>query len=780
VFAISKLTRGVKLAGVFLLLSFVTRATPVRVTKPVDDRLVIPVHGTTHPKMNPLADLGRVEPSLIVHQASLTLGISKAQQDALDRLLEDQRDPNSPNYHNWITPDDFGQRFGPDLRDVEQLSAWLQNHGLTIDKVSHGRVWIQFSGPAERIESAFHTELHYYQVDGEKHFANSTDISVPEAFADLVNGARGINDFLPKRLHTAKRIQVKPEFTSGGNHSLAPDDLATIYDIAALYSAGIDGTGQKLVIAGQTQINLTDIPAFRSYFHLSTNDPQIVLYGYNPGIRSGDYLEAMLDLEWSGAVARNATIIYVYSNDVFTSVMDAIDDNLAPVISVSYGACEQMAPVFQSVAQQGNAEGITWMNASGDGGAAGCGSGYVASVILPADIPEVTAVGGTELNDETGGPWWGPTNSLGGGSALSYIPEKGWSLSGGGASAYYAKPIWQTGPGVPADGARDVPDVALSASTYDPYMVYSGGWWDVGGTSASSPSFAGIVTLLNHYLVSKGYQVKAGVGNINPALYQLAKTTPSAFHDITAGNNVADTETGSFGYQAGPGYDQVTGLGSVDAYNLVTNWKGQQPASHTTTTYLTAAPATVPSNGSVQITVVVNGGTVLSPPTGTITLALGNHTLATASLIPNGATGLASFVVKASSLAMGPNTISAAFAGTGAFTSSLALVSVMVTQSVPATISAQAFPASIVPSASTELLITVRPPPGSAAPNGTVTLMDGATTLGTAHLTSYGTSSIAVFMLPGSKLTTGTNTIKAQYRSSGGMAQTTVTVTLLL
>jgi subtilase family serine protease len=284
----------------------------------------------------------------------------------------------------------------------------------------------------------------------------------------LVGGIRGLNDFLPKRLHTAKRMSMEPRFTSAGNHSLAPDDLATIYDIASLYNTGIDGTGQKLAVAGQTQINLTDIPAFRSYFHLSTNDPQIVLYGVNPGIRSGDYLEAMLDLEWSGAVARNATILYVYSNDVFTSVIDAIDDNLAPVISVSYGACEQMAPVFQSVAQQGNAQGITWLNASGDGGAAGCGLGYEASVMLPANVPEVTAVGGTELSDETGGPWWGSTNSLGGGSALSYIPEKGWSFSGGGASHYYAKPAWQTGPGVPSDGVRDLPDVALSASTYDP------------------------------------------------------------------------------------------------------------------------------------------------------------------------------------------------------------------------------------------------------------------------------------------------------------------------
>ena len=150
------------------------------------------------------------------------------------------------------------------------------------------------------------------------------------------------------------------------------------------------------------------------------------------------------------------------------------------MISVSYGACEQPATAFEAWAQQANAEGITWLNASGDGGAAGCGSSYGPTVMLPANVPEVTAVGGTELNDEAGGPWWSTVNGVNGGSALSYIPEKAWRSSGGGASRYYAKPAWQSGPGVPADGARDVPDVALSASTYDPYMVYSGGWWLVG------------------------------------------------------------------------------------------------------------------------------------------------------------------------------------------------------------------------------------------------------------------------------------------------------------
>ncbi len=739
---------------------------------------MVAVPGSVHPQVNAAGDRGRVEPSHMIRQAALMLKPSAAKQEALSHLLEQQRDPRSPEYHNWLTPEQFGERFGPGLREMQQVTAWLQAQGLTIGRTARGRGWVEFSGPAERIENAFHTELHYYEADGERHFANSGNVSVPQSFADLVSGVRGLNDYLPKRLHTAKRMRMEPEYTNGGGHMLAPDDLATIYDLGSLYRAGIDGTGQTLAIAGQTRINLTDVPAFRSYFHLPANDPRLVLYGPDPGIRSGDYLEAMLDLEWSGAVARNATILYVYSSNAFNSVMYAIDDNLAPVISASYAACEAMAPVFQEWAQQANAQGITWLNASGDGGAAGCGSDYPATVMLPANIPEVTAVGGTELQDQSGGPWWSSANSASGESALSYIPEKGWSGSGGGASRYYPKPVWQSGVGVPADGARDVPDISLSASTYDPYMVYSGGWWLVGGTSASSPSFAGIVALLNHYLTSSGYQSKAGVGNINPVLYQLAQTTPSAFHDIVNGNNVADTSSGDFGYQTQIGYDQVTGLGSVDAYNLVTHWTGQ-PSSMATTTAVAAMPTTIPSTGSVEITTIVSAPSGGTPPSGTVTLLSGSTQLASASLMPWGASALATFVISGSNLAVGQNTITATFAGANNFSNSSGSLPIMVTQqAAPATLSVVANPASISSTGSTQLMVTVQPVPGAAPPVGNVTFLEGNVVLGTAHLIPMGPWATVAFLLNGSQLQPGSNNITVSYQGAGEPSQGSVTISV--
>src|SRR5207253_1869653 len=217
--------------------------------------------------------------------------------------------------------------------------------------------------------------------------------------------------------------------------------------------------------------------------------------------------------------------------------------NLAPVLSMSYGLCEAQtsradAAALQSSARQANAQGITWFAASGDSGATDCdGSGSrttgVLSVDLPAGIPEVTGVGGTTLSD-SGGTFRNQINSAGGGSALSYIPESAWNdttagnlaASGGGASVYFPKPSWQTGAGVPDNGARNVPDVSFAASaSHDGFLIYNAGSLSViGGTSAGAPSFAGIATLLNHYLVSTGAQASAGLGNMNPRLYSLAQS----------------------------------------------------------------------------------------------------------------------------------------------------------------------------------------------------------------------------------------------------------------
>jgi subtilase family serine protease len=245
--------------------------------------------------------------------------------------------------------------------------------------------------------------------------------------------------------------------------------------------------------------------------------------------------------------------------------------------------------------QQANVQGITVVVSSGDAGAAGCDTAFASSsatngeaVEFPAGVPDVTAVGGTEFN-EGNGNYWSSTNSSTLASALSYIPETAWNesllenelaASGGGISSIYPQPSWQVGPGLQTWGARAVPDVALDAANdHDPYVIVTGGQAGFyGGTSAAAPVFAGIIALVNQY------EHSGGQGNINPNLYRLAQT--NIFHDITTGNNIVpcvsgtpDCSTGSFGYSAGIGYDPVTGLGSVDAYNLVTGWNAPTPIS---------------------------------------------------------------------------------------------------------------------------------------------------------------------------------------------------------
>jgi uncharacterized protein (TIGR03437 family) len=606
-----------------LLLPCALLAQPDRIAAPIDARRTVVLKGHIHPLAQPRFDQGPVEPAFRVGYVTLVLKKTAAQQAALEQLLQEQQDPASPSYHDWLTPEQYADRFGLSQSDLDKISGWLQSQGFTVEYAARGRNWLSFSGTAGQVRTALHTDIHRYSMDGEMHFAAAAEPSVPASLEPVVAGFLGLDDFYPK----APKHPL-PAFTSGdGTHSLAPDDLAAIYDITRLYQAGVNGAGQSIVIVGESNINTADIQGFRTKYNLPALNLQVIRNptSSDPGTTIDYMKEADMDLEWAGAVAPNAALIYVYGSSADQAAFYAIDNNLAPVISESFGNCEsqsesQYSSIERSEAQKANLQGITWLASSGDSGAFDCDyrvniAVHGLAVNFPASIPEVTAVGGTEFNDG-GGTYWNSTNGPNGGSATSYIPETAWNdttaskavgqgidATGGGASSFYPKPAWQTGFGVPADGARDVPDVSLAASNFhDPYNVLSGGTWGLyGGTSIATPAFAGMVALLNHYLVANKAQSKPGVGNINPALYQLAQTVPSAFHDTTAGDSIVSCgkgtpgcTTGQFGYSAAPGYDLATGLGSVDAYNLVTQWNSSLPIPTTTASMvLSSAPATV-------------------------------------------------------------------------------------------------------------------------------------------------------------------------------------------
>jgi uncharacterized protein (TIGR03437 family) len=628
-------------------------AVPDRITHPVNVNQTRALSGNVQSLAQPQFDRGPVDPDLRMDWMMLVVQPSAAQQAELDSLLAGQQNPSSSFYHQWLTPEEFGNRFGLSPADHSKVVAWLTSQGFVVNASGRARNWIAFSGTAGQVSRALQTPIDNFGVGGVTHYANAVEPSVPEALADVIGGFIGLSDF---RLQSFVG-QVSPAYTAGSSHYLAPEDFATIYDIGPLYQAGFDGTGQSVAVVGASDVPITDIRSFRARFNFPANDPKMLLYGgADPGYTSAQ-IEGDLDLEWAGAIAPKATIYYVYGADPFTAIVAAVDLNVAPVLTSGYGGCEigWRLSYWRTIAQQANAQGITMLNASGDSGAAGCDpQGYMPfaaagrMVNFPAVLPEFTGVGGTQFVEGTGA-YWSSTNSPNLGSALSYIPEAAWNQSssagllssGGGASVLYAKPVWQTGPGVPNDNARDVPDLSLSAAAHEAYfIVYNGSSVAISGTSAASPSLAGILALLNHYQVSKGFQQQPGLGNINPQLYRMAQSAPSAFHDITAGNNIVncaqgspDCLTGSFGYPAGPGYDMATGLGSVDANNLVTLWNTKTDAV-TVSLYVNTARASL--NDTVGMTAMVAAVTGSGTPTGTVDFSVSGVKLGSSSLRPIG------------------------------------------------------------------------------------------------------------------------------------------------
>ena len=687
-----------------LLLSGSVLMAADRIVTPVDSHQTVVLTGQMDPRARSQNDLGRVEPSMRMSHMTLLLKAG----DGLEVFLRQQQEPASPNYHRWLTPEQFGERFGASASDIAKLTAWIESQGLQVNDVARGRHWITFSGTAGQVSRAFQTEIHRYRVDGRTHFANALAPSIPTAFEKIVGSIRGLTDFGLKPMSIAAKRA--PDYNAGGSHYLAPDDVATIYNVAPFYSAGYTGKGQKIVVVGQTGIDPTDIQLFRTRFKLPASDPQVVLYGDDPGT-TGDLPEADLDIEWSGAMAREATIVYVYAQYVDLAAMYAVDQNLAPVMTMSYGGCEPWdSPTYRILVQQANAQGITWMAASGDWGAATCD--YLSStpeatkglsVSFPASVPEVTAVGGTEF-DEGSGTYWDTANSASSGSALSWIPEKVWNDSeerndlaatGGGVSVLFEKPFWQTGPGVPDNNARNVPDVSFSSSPdHDGYLVYtSGSLYVFGGTSVASPVFAGMVALLNQYVAAQTPPGPAGQGNINPMLYRLAQAHPEAFHDVVSGDNTIpcaqsspDCVNGRIGYSATPGYDLTTGLGSVDAWELAAVWK----AGAATTTTLTATPSNYALADTVQLTATVAPASGTTAPTGSVTFLTDGNPLGSADLTASGSTAAATVSVPGALLASGDGAVNAYYGGDVLFSGSTGSTTTKLTLPATGTIVAPA------------------------------------------------------------------------------------------
>ena len=601
-----------------------------RIVRAIDETQVTTLQGNVHPMARAEFDQGLVSAEMPLARMVLEVTPSAAQQAELDALVEAQHDPQSPLYHQWLTPLQYGARFGASAQDMARISGWLEARGFTVEEIPASHRQVIFSGTAGQVLDTFHTEIHRYQINGVSHIANAQDPQIPSELAGVVGGIVSLHNFRRiSAIRSRMALGTTPQYTSGSTHHLFPADWAAIYDLNSLYGAGTTGTGTSIAIVGRSNINLSDVAGFRSISGLSANAPTVILVSSDPGLVSGDQDESTLDVEWSGAVAPSATVKFVAgastatSDGVDLSAQYIVNHATAPVVSTSYGSCEQdmgstELAFYNSLWQQAASEGMSAFVSSGDAGAAGCYSGSDTSASGAAvnglcTSPYSTCVGGTEFNEGSNpSQYWSATNSSSYESALSYIPEEVWNesgsnggselwASGGGASVYYTQPTWQKGVtgASAANGMRAVPDVAMAAAGHDGYIIEEdGSYYVISGTSAASPTFAGVMALL---VQSKG---GTGQGNANTGLYPLLNASKNPFHATPSGNNSVPGVTGFTA--SGASYNLATGLGSVDGAVLVSSW-GRGSSTTSSVDFTLKASAT--------------SGTVLAGKTATFTIS---------------------------------------------------------------------------------------------------------------------------------------------------------------
>jgi subtilase family serine protease len=598
-----------------------------------------------------------------VNGLTLVLARHPDRQRAFEKLLADQQDPSSPQYHRWLTSTEIGERFGVSNAELDELTGWLESEGLHVDWVAPARDFIGFSGSAENVGTAFHTELNYYAVNGKRKISIESPPIVPAALAPRIKAITGLYTVRAEpsaHLRAAapasgrKTWIASPEDSLGdGYYLIGPADFKTIYDVPT----DLTGVGITVGIMGRAHTNFADYTAFQNLTGVTFKDPTEVVPTAYGGVDPGppyktqqtietellaDQVEATADVDWISSIAPQAKVTLVVSALYSADDSDGLHDDAqylvqskpipAQVIVVSFHVCEAEAGPSESdfwngIFSQAAMEGISAFVSSGDGGAAGCDSKFQRPPASPAPISinalcasgYTTCVGGTEFNDASDpSRYWSGSNGAGLLSAMGYIPEGAWNdpynsstppkteaaASGGGVSEYIATPSWQTGTGVPAARTgRFTPDIAFSASGNNGYVfclaalgeTCTGGSLGLAeGTGADSDVMTGITALL----VEKEGKAQ---GNLMPHLYEMAKSAPTAFHDVTVAssgvsscsvntpslcNNSIPSPTGLTGGQKGylvdVGYDEVTGLGSLDVGNFFSSYAPFKPPAAAT------------------------------------------------------------------------------------------------------------------------------------------------------------------------------------------------------
>jgi len=552
---------------------------------------------------------------------SIGVNLELRNEAQLQTFIAQVSDRKSPNYGHYLTPDQFVANYAPTQTQVQQVIDQLRASGLSVSSVSSNRTIVDASGPVSAVEAAFGVTISdWHDRDQNRDFfGNDTEPTLPAAIASYVVGVAGLNNHYPlHRLGSAPKVGG-----TGPAGGYTPNELKKAYDVIPLASAGYTGSGQALGLLELDGFRQSNITTYDMHYGLGSPAPSTVLVDGGPGPLGAGEIEVELDIEVMHAIAPAAPITVWEGPNTNQGVNDTynamVTSNTTKSNSTSWGICEPQTTqaemtTLDNIFKQGAAQGQSFFAASGDYGAYDCGDNRL-TVDSPASDPYITAAGGTTLTLNADG---------------TYKSESVWSNpnafptptgSGGGLSSYFARPSWQTGPGVAntySNGKRQVPDISSDADPNTGYSVYitngGTGWTVVGGTSAAAPSWAALTGVYNQYAAANG---KPNLGLANPTLYSAGSNAQpyAPYHDVTSGDNLY--------YAATPNWDYATGWGSYDGYNFARDlagpyWNAAYDVANTPTSW-------APLQTQIYGVTVTNTGNQTWPAGGANPVHLGVH-----------------------------------------------------------------------------------------------------------------------------------------------------------
>lgn len=806
-----------------------------RITRAISNASRVTLQGTVSKGMTTAPDMGAVEDAKPL-RLYMILQRTPEQQAELDNLVARQQQPTAAEYHKWLTPQEVGERFGASQEDIAKITNWLQGQGMTVNGVLNNATFIDFTASAQQVREVFGANLRYYNIGGRRYYANTTEITIPAALQGVVRSMHGLNK-LPhhanhttphhvnydaathkwKNLSAASAVTGKPAYnnTADDEYDITPQDYYTIYNVNKVFNGGNLGANATIAVIEESDIEYGtvdsgtglatggDVAVFRKVFGVPGSLKMYVYHGYGsdtctaPGIdpdNSGEEGEAALDAEWATALAPSAKLIFMSCDSktddgIFSSMAALIDNNLADVMSLSYGSSELLFAssdyaLLDDMYEQAAAQGQSIIISSGDSGADAADQNKPAPAISGLNVnglassPYITVAGGTDFSDAYDydkanipqSNYWGTTNSTYYGSTLGYIPETAWNSScagsltaadlgytgagacnkeglaylaggSGGFSTHYSVPSYQSGITGYSGTTRAMPDVSMFASS---------GWW-------------------YHALIfcdSYAASIDPNAGNA-PCTDSTGAATPSTFGAAGGTSFVAPALAGIGGLLVSA--DGRQGPLNPALYALA---KAQFTASATKTACY--------SNGQTA-----NTGTTTGLPSSSCTfndVTTGNNSLPCASGSPNcyvksGDTyGMLS--TSTTSLAPAYNSTIGYDAATGIGTLNVANLLTNWNTTFTSTTTMTASSTSITYSGSTTLTATTAgtAPAGATytpAVTGSVSFSANSTALGSCTL-SGGSCSLQV---AGSALAAGSNSISATFAGSSAYPSSTSSIT---